>query len=173
LQPDAPSIQPVTATGPHWNGHLTIPADEIYRLYFHGPAFQVLAGVQRSDQGLLAKVSLPQKNLLHTKSADHFLTAPRLIEACLQAAGIWEIGLNDVMALPKSIGSLCLYRVPDQNTQLFAQIRANPHCEGCFDARILDAAGSVYLDLREYCTSPLPYTLNHEILAPVKKLWGG
>jgi malonyl CoA-acyl carrier protein transacylase len=171
LQPDAPSIQPVTATGPHWNGHLTIPADEIYRLYFHGPAFQVLAGVQRSEVGLLAKVSLPQKKLLHANSADHFLTAPRLIEACLQAAGIWEIGLKDVMALPKSIGSVCLYRVPEPDTQLFAQIRSNAHREGCFDARIVDAAGAVYLDLREYCTAPLPYSLDAETLAPLKRLW--
>ncbi len=41
---------------PHWNGAYTISAEDIYKLYFHGPSFQVLEGVQRNGEVYLGKL---------------------------------------------------------------------------------------------------------------------
>ena len=42
---------------PKWNGNYTVKAEDIYHLYFHGPAFQVLEGVQRSGDILIGKLN--------------------------------------------------------------------------------------------------------------------
>ena len=35
----------VTTKAPKWNGSATVKAEDIYRVYFHGPSFQVLDGL--------------------------------------------------------------------------------------------------------------------------------
>ena len=71
-------------------GHI-IEAAEIYPLYFHGPAYQVVERAWwdgRRIVGLMAK-GLPPNHL----PADlPTLMAPRLIELCFQTAGLWEMG---------------------------------------------------------------------------------
>ena len=61
LKPHQAEAQDVSAAIPVWNGSYTVQAADIYQLYFHGPAFQVLEGVQRSGESVLGKLnkSLP------------------------------------------------------------------------------------------------------------------
>ena len=96
-----------TSQPPHWNGAYTIQAEDIYKLYFHGPSFQVLAGVQKDGEVVLGKLNKLIPPL--TENKDLMLSVPVLVELCFQTAGIWEIGMDGQLSLPKSIGSLRLF----------------------------------------------------------------
>jgi hypothetical protein len=39
-----------------------------------------------------------------------------------------------------------------------------------FDARVVDSKGQVYLEIEKYCTSPMPYSVDQELLTPVETL---
>ena len=154
---------------PLWNGRTTIQASQIYRLYFHGPSFQVLEGVQRSEDGVIGKL---QPNL-PSLSGDRvtFLTKPALVELCLQTAGIWEIGRTGVLALPGSIGSLKFYEVRSNGTDIYAQVQPREDDgKARFDAQVVDARGHIYLELKDYRTSPLPYPVETDLLRPLAGL---
>ncbi len=94
-------------------GH-AIEAADIYRLYFHGPAYQVLERVWWDGErviGLMAK-GLPSN---HQPSEFPTLMTPRLIELCFQTAGIWEMGTQGRMGLPQHVDRVCSLRAPGQN----------------------------------------------------------
>ncbi len=83
------------------DGHI-IEAADIYRLYFHGPAYQVMERAWWDGHrivGLMAK-GLPAN---HMPSELPTLMAPRLIELCFQTAGVWEMGAQGRMGLPQHI----------------------------------------------------------------------
>ncbi|MCJ7624936.1 MAG: SDR family NAD(P)-dependent oxidoreductase, partial [Anaerolineaceae bacterium] len=93
---------------PDWNGSRVVLAEDIYKLYFHGPSFQVLEGAQNS--GADAVTGKLREKLLPITTWDHnLLTMPLLIELCLQTAGVWEVGTSSVMSLPMSIGKIELH----------------------------------------------------------------
>jgi Mn-containing catalase len=85
--------------------------------------------------------------------------APRLIEACFQTAGVWKIATQQQMALPHSIGSVTTYRqMEDAHSRLYAIVTT---ADGeSFDAQVIDEAGNVYVDLRDYRTVALPGEVN-------------
>ena len=128
----------------------------IYKVYFHGPAYQVL---QRAlVNGNRALGVMPDHLLPNSVPANApTLVAPRLIELCFQTAGIWEMANKRVMALPLGIGAVTVYRQPEQanGARLYALVTA---VDGgaSFDARVLDESGNVYVDLRGYRTVQLP-----------------
>jgi hypothetical protein len=136
---------------------------DIYRIYFHGPAYQVLERAQiKGDQavGLMAEGLPPNANPGGAAGADRdvpLLMAPRLIELCFQTAGMWEVATKGVMALPLAVGSVTTYRGPEtaNGARLYALVTA---VDGgaSFDARVVDETGAVYVDLRGYRTVQLP-----------------
>ncbi len=135
-------------------GHV-IEAADIYRLYFHGPAYQVLERTWWDGHrivGLMAK-GLPAN---HLPSELPTVMAPRLIELCFQTAGIWEMGVQGRMGLPlhiDSVSSLFLPQSPD--TRLYAVVNCE-QTRGSFDAEVVDAKGNVYLQLSGYRTVAVP-----------------
>jgi hypothetical protein len=154
---------------PAWDGGYTVDAQTIYRLYFHGPAFQVLDGVQRAGDLVLGRLNrnLPAFSTRQRQS----LSAPVLIELCLQTAGVWEIGTTGTLALPMSIGRLDIYDAHINGEAIYAEV--NPIQEDgqlCFDARVVDALGHVFLEMKNYRTSPLPYKVEEELIKPLKAL---
>jgi hypothetical protein len=154
-------------TPPYWNGTSTLGADDIYKIYFHGPAFQVLEGVQRRGDQVLGKL---RDNQPAITALDHGLaTAPVLVELCLQTAGVWEVGKTGSLALPSWIGRLQFYQADAPNGTMYAEVNPRNSDEGglCFDARVVDAEGRVYLELENYRTEPLPYTVEKDLLQPV------
>jgi len=157
------------AAAPHWNGHATVGSDDIYRLYFHGPAFQVLDGVQCSGDTVLGRLN---QNLPPATSDGRHLSTPTLVELCFQTAGIWEAGVTGVLALPQSIGSLHIYRDDIRDTSIFAEVTPLHAKDGSlsFNARVLDENGNIYLEIKNYHTSPLPYAAEPELIAPLKVL---
>ena len=63
------------------------PAD-VYRLYFHGPAYQVVGEAWRGDGAAVGRLAehLPAD---HEPATAPTLLGPRLEELCFQVAGLW------------------------------------------------------------------------------------
>ncbi|MEI2610757.1 MAG: polyketide synthase dehydratase domain-containing protein [Candidatus Promineifilaceae bacterium] len=89
---------------------------------------------------------------------------PRLIELCFQTAGVWEIKTKGVMALPLAIGEVKSHPLPAANGQppaarrLYALVQAN-HNGASFNAQVVDGAGNVVIELKDYRTVQLPGTV--------------
>jgi hypothetical protein len=169
LTPSHQASQALVASPPLWNGKYTLAEHEIYKLYFHGPAFQVLEGVQRDKGGLLGKLStkLPP----FTSQPVWLDTNPILIELCLQTAGIYEIGKTGALSLPQSINKVRFYRRETNGVPIYAQVQAIQTDEGLkFNSRVIDEKGRIYLELMEYRTSTLPSQIERPLLAPIERL---
>ena len=169
LQPTQQPLQTVVGALPKWNGRYTLPEEEIYKLYFHGPAFQVLEGVQKNGSGLIGKLSthLPP---MSSKPA-HQDSIPRMIELCLQTAGIWEIGKTGRMSLPQSIRKVRLYRHQTNGLPIYAHVQPIETKDGVqFNSQVVDAKGRVYLELEAYRTVTLPRVIEAPLLAPLQNL---
>jgi NAD(P)-dependent dehydrogenase (short-subunit alcohol dehydrogenase family) len=155
---------------PHWNGAYTLLAKDIYKLYFHGPAFQVLEGVQRNGNTVLGKLNRQIPPLSQQEKS--MISVPILVELCLQTAGVWDIGKAGTLSLPKSIGALRLYESKVNGLPIYAEVQPVTASDGqqYFDARVVDSKGQVYLEIEKYRTSPLPYSVEQELLTPVETL---
>ncbi len=146
------------------DGHI-IEAADIYGLYFHGPAYQVMERAWWDGHrivGLLAK-GLPAN---HMPSELPTLMAPRLIELCFQTAGVWEMGAQGRMGLPQRIDrvSSLLLPAPDSaDTRLYAVVTSDPG-RGNFDAEVVDTKGNRYLHLSGYRTVAVPNAVDAERL---------
>jgi acyl transferase domain-containing protein/NAD(P)-dependent dehydrogenase (short-subunit alcohol dehydrogenase family)/uncharacterized ubiquitin-like protein YukD len=171
----SPAHQPMPeslSTPPIWNGSETVNGETIYELYFHGPAFQVLEGVQKSGDQLLGKL---RNNLPEITSRPVSLdTTPILLELCLQTAGIWEIGLKGALSLPHSIGRVRLYRREVNGVPVFAEVRKSDNGHGLsFSSRVVDANGRVYLEMEDYRTAETSLQIAEAQRAPLRRLVGG
>ncbi len=148
----------------------TVGAADIYKIYFHGPAYQVLDQVYLAGErvvGLMAH-GLPP----NTSPADaETLMAPRLIEFCFQTAGIWEIASTGVMALPTAIGAVTAYRQPEsaQGQRLLALVTPVNGGES-FDATVVDESGNVYVEMTGYRTVRLPGGVASELIQPLRAI---
>ncbi|MEN6572626.1 MAG: SDR family NAD(P)-dependent oxidoreductase [Anaerolineaceae bacterium] len=168
LTPDVPAEEQMVKP-PKWNQKNSVSSDDIYKLFFHGPSFQVLESAQLSNGKVLGKFN---KKVVEIAADDPALFAtPLLIEMCFQTAGLYQAGATGVLALPQSVGSLKLFKRPLNGVAIFAEV--NPRMEGesyVFDARVVDAKGNVFLELTDYRTSALPYPAEQQLVEPLKKL---
>ena len=140
---------------------MPIHAGQIYRVYFHGPSYQVLARAQVNGDratGLLAQ-ALPSDT---SPPGVSLLAAPRLLELCFQTAGIWEIQTTGHLALPMKIRSVNIFCQPEdlsgelsQGRCLYAVVQAVDGGRE-FNAQVIDDSGKVYLSLAGYQTISLP-----------------
>ena len=156
---------PETLTGPAPGGPSAsvIEAAEIYRIYFHGPAYQVLGRAWREGDVIIGQLAenLPQNHYPLEKPT---LMAPRLIELCFQTAGLWEMSAEGHMGLPLHIDQVCVRRAAnDAAGGLYAVVTPNLEQES-FDAEVVDAAGSLCVQLFGYRTIALPNGVNAEPL---------
>ncbi len=170
LQPAGHPIQSPVAPAPTWNGAPMVDPATIYELYFHGPAFQVLAGVQAGDGRVVGRFNAALPAMTTRPAAT--LIPPLLIELCLQTAGIWEIGQSGMMALPVAIERVVLHRSEINGDALYAEMRPRYAQDGAlyFDGHVVDSAGNVYLELEGYRTAPLSRLDNEALLERVKKI---
>jgi len=132
-----------------------VEAADIYRIYFHGPTYQVLERAWWDGNrvvGLMAK-GLPANHVPAEKLA---VLSPRLIELCLQTAGLWEINVHGRLGLPNYIRQACLWETPDRaEGRLYAVATANP-AQNTFEVEVLDEAGKRYVRVSGYRTEALP-----------------
>ncbi len=158
---------------PEMNGSTGISSDDIYRLYFHGPSFQVLKNVQRQDKLMLGTCQLD-----FADGMDEMMQAvsqPLLIESCFQTAGIWEIGQAGQFSLPHSIGNLRLYPQRANGRPVYACVKPSHDKNGqlLFDAWVMDDQGQVFLEMDGYQTTPLLADLDEADIMPFRAVTGG
>jgi hypothetical protein len=156
---------PSTTDTPHRPGDVAVGAPDVYRIYFHGPAYQVLERAWPTDGGATGQLAdgLPPG---HAATADTVID-PRLIELCFQTAGVWEIATSGVMALPTRIDRV-VPRTASRDAAGPFQAQVRPTGDGGFDATVVDGAGTVVLELEGYRTIQLPGELDDDVLAPLR-----
>ena len=153
----------VTSTTRASQRGLVISSADIYRIYFHGPAYQVLAKAWRDENRVVGEFT-SQLPANHHPSDQQTLFAPRLIELCFQTAGLWEMSADGRMGLPQHLRQVRVFRpVESARGPLHAFIE--PHrSEGGFDAEVVDADGNCYVQLSGYTTVALPESISGELL---------
>ncbi len=135
-----------------------ITADDIYRIYFHGPAYRVLEKAWRDGDRVIGQMAC-ELPVHHNPPEKLTLVSPRLIELCFQTAGLWEMGVQDRMGLPQYIKQVRFWRMPDASeSRFYALITSNG--DGSFDAEVVDAAGNRCLYMSGYRTAALPYAVD-------------
>lgn len=149
----AEALTPLTPGPSPKGGEGGIAPSAIYKIYFHGPAYQVLEkAVVDGEQAMgWFPVELPP-NTNPVDVAD--VMSPRLIELCFQTAGVWQIQSKGEMALPLGIESVTRYVKPD-GQKLVALVESVNDGEK-FNAQVVDEAGTMYVDLKGYRTVMLP-----------------
>ena len=136
-----------------------LEAAEIYRVYFHGPAYQVLERAWWDGKRMIGLMAggLPSN---HQPSDRPTLMAPRLIELCFQTAGLWEMSVQNRFGLPQDVHQVSLLRAPNlAESQLYAVVTPHPDQES-FDAEVVDTQGNCYVQLSGYRTAALPNGLD-------------
>ena len=140
--------------------------DEIYKVYFHGPAYQVLDDVWMNGSLLIARMEddLPENHVPVTMQT---LTMPRLIEHGFQAAGVHLLAEKGIMGLPAHVDEIGWFRDWDGKAKLTAIVK--PDGER-FDVSIVGKEGEVYIRIKGYSTAEYPSSTDPELLEPFKKL---
>jgi malonyl CoA-acyl carrier protein transacylase len=137
---------------------LAIGSEAVYAAYFHGPAYRVIerATVERDHVVALMAAGLPPN--AEPPVAEQ-VVAPRLLELCFQAAGLWLLAKKQTMALPTALERAAVYRPADAagERRVFATVEARGDGEA-FDARVVDEKGLVYAEVVGYRTVPMPGT---------------
>jgi len=167
-QPVQAPVGKVWAT-PHGS---VIEAADIYRLYFHGPAYQVVEKAWWDGKqvvGLMAQ-DLPPN---HHPSELPTVMGPRLIELCFQTAGVWELGIQGRMGLPQRVREVSLFRSPGLDEGRLHAVVTPDAAQGNFDAEVLDAKGNCYLRLKGYRTVALSDGLDTEHLKILQAIMSG
>jgi acyl transferase domain-containing protein/NAD(P)-dependent dehydrogenase (short-subunit alcohol dehydrogenase family)/acyl carrier protein len=157
LSRQAPQAETSTANF-ELNGMLA-EAPNIYRVYFHGPAYQVLERVSTENDrtvGLMAE-GLP----VNDTSGHPLAAAPRLLELCFQTAGLWQMLAEHRMGLPAHIDRISVLRAAEsaEGRRLYAVVTAHSHA-GVFDAEVVDGAGNRFVTMTGYRTVALPDPIN-------------
>jgi acyl transferase domain-containing protein/NAD(P)-dependent dehydrogenase (short-subunit alcohol dehydrogenase family) len=145
----------------------TVEKADIYRIYFHGPTYQVLERAWTDGETIVGALAddLPPN---HVPAELPLVSAPRLLELCFQTAGVHEIGTTGRMGLPLHVAEVRTLRAPETaaGRRLLALVR--PTDDGGYDATVADEAGNVYLQLTGYRTVELPGALDAEALQPLQ-----
>ena len=145
-----------------------IAPTDVYRLYFHGPAYQVVGQAWQDDGAAVGRLAehLPADQV----PAVDTLLVPRLEELCFQVAGLWEAGREGRLALPAHVDRLSVGgpTATGGGDALVAIARPMPGATGAFDCQVLDPQGRVLLRLEGYRTVPMPGPLAEDVRAPFR-----
>jgi hypothetical protein len=161
--------QSTVAMTPDLSADAIVNSAQIYRVYFHGPAYQVLERAWWDGTHLIGEMAtgLPVN---HTPSELPTQMAPRLIELCFQTAGLWEIGSSSKLGLPTQVDQVVAWP-PSKSMPGHLYAVVTPHGEkGTFDAEVVDAQGNRYLRLDGYRTTALPAPLDADTLTSLQNL---
>jgi Polyketide synthase dehydratase N-terminal domain/Polyketide synthase dehydratase domain len=144
--------------------------DAVYRVYFHGPAYQVLERVWRDNGHVVGRLAteLPPDHEPETRETEF---VPRLIELCFQTAGVWELGTAGRMALPTHVDRVVRFADADAPGRLWAIVSPRPTGDGV-DADVVDESGRVRVRLEGYRTIELPGGVDADVLAPIRAAMG-
>ncbi|MGA2369123.1 MAG: SDR family NAD(P)-dependent oxidoreductase [Candidatus Korobacteraceae bacterium] len=157
----------VTGRKPRLTAEAIVDAAHIYRIYFHGPAYQVLEKAWWDGEHMVGEL-MPHLPEECQASAGLTVFGPRLIELCFQTAGLWEMAAQNRMGLPWQVQDVSWSGTPDLTDHHAFYALVTPHpAEGTFDAEVVDGEGNRYLKLDGYRTSQVPSSVDTE---PLKAL---
>ena len=161
-------LSPSDKTNPVSPEGSLIHAGDIYQIYFHGPAYQVVKNARWNGKQIVGLMSdeLPAN---HDPAELPTAVSPRLIELCFQTAGIWEMGIDARMGLPLHIDHLTV--APGLNESAnrpFHAVVTRKLDGNCFDAEVIDCSGRRLLRLRGYHTISLPDSIDPRKLKPLR-----
>jgi NAD(P)-dependent dehydrogenase (short-subunit alcohol dehydrogenase family) len=142
-----------------------VTAGDIYEVYFHGPAYQVIdlawshgpAAVGRMAEGL------PDN---HRPAELPLVMNPRLVELCFQTAVLSQLGREAQMGLPMGAGRVAVWHPDAVSGRLMAV--SETEAEGWYRVRVVDEAGTVVVELDGYETVQVPSQATPEQLAPLR-----
>jgi hypothetical protein len=159
------AIEATAASAPRWPVGSVVKAADIYRIYFHGPAYQVLKQAWSDGSRMVGEMpeTLPSN---HLPSDRPTVMTPRLIELCFQTAGIWEMGVEGRMGLPLHIDQVRVERSQELAEGRVYAVVTPKH--GSFDAEVVDAKGNRYVQMIGYRTVALPNAIDNERLKPLQ-----
>ncbi|MFA5162350.1 MAG: SDR family NAD(P)-dependent oxidoreductase [Elusimicrobiales bacterium] len=125
----------------------------IYKLYFHGPSFQVLESViSVTADSVTARYRRPATPVWPGEVK--LCAFPLLIEAAFQACGFRDLTVDNRMALPDYVGKLRVYA-----QQSDAPETLDVHCrfkgkdqqgKSVYDACVCDKDGNIWIELQDY-----------------------
>ncbi len=143
--------------------------DEVYAVFFHGPAYQVLDRVWGTDGGAAGRLAsdLPPN---HQPESRATVTHPRLAELAFQASGIWEIGTTGTMALPLHVDRVVYAGNPKRADGAITAM-VSPTEDG-FNVRTADASGTTFVAMDGYRTVALPTRLSEDAIGPLRRAIG-
>jgi len=146
-----------------------VDAEQVYRFYFHGPAYQVVESAWLNGNGPMARLQEPLPD--DRSPADSPLAlAPRLVELCFQTAGLWDAAREDRLGLPMTVRRVRVLLDPATVTgRLVAHAES---VDGLVDAVVVDDSGRVVVRLDGYVTVPLPGGLPDDVRAPLEAAFG-
>jgi hypothetical protein len=143
-------------------------ASDIYSVYFHGPAYQVLESAWKNGSGVVGLFADPLPPN-HVPVDRPTLLAPRLVELAFQTAGVFELGTRGLMGLPLRVERVRAVRPPETASgRLFAVVTPSASGGGACDARVVDADGNVFLAVEGYRTVELPGAASAAQLEPFR-----
>jgi acyl transferase domain-containing protein/NAD(P)-dependent dehydrogenase (short-subunit alcohol dehydrogenase family)/acyl carrier protein len=148
-----------------------IEAAQVYRLYFHGPAYQVIDSAWRTGEhivGVFAK-NLPVN---HEPSDLPVVASPRFVELCFQTASLSGMVLQSRLGLPYAFRELKILSLPEKasGAAFFSVVVSNQ--DGSYDAKVVDDKGALYLALSGYRTMDLPDPVQADLLEPLQRAFG-
>ena len=156
----------ITGPKPMLTAEGLVEAAQIYRIYFHGPAYQVVEKAWWDGENMVGELvaELPDEC---TPADRRTVIGPRLIELCFQTAGLWEIAAQGRMGLPWQVGSVTWLRQPDSAGRRFYAVVTPRAEQGSFDAEVVDGEGNRYVRLMGYRTSEVPSSIDGDRLKPL------
>jgi len=157
----------VAAPAPDEPAGAMVEAADIYRVFFHGPAYQVLERAWLNEHRTVGQFSgrLP---INHYPPDRPLAMAPRLIELCFQTAALRGVAGQGRIGLPLHIGQVCLWRAPDLAEGPLYAVVAPATDEDSFDAEVVDQAGNSYVQLRGYKMVAHPDAVDAEPLTALQ-----
>jgi hypothetical protein len=143
-------------------GSVLAPSD-LYAVYFHGPAYQVVGEAWRNGDEVVARFAsdLPPN---HVPADAPLATRPRLLELCFQAAGAQEIAESGRMGLPHRIARI---RFGSGEERGACAVVAPRDPGGPADVTVVDESGRVLVALEGYATVAMAESLDVPTLRSV------
>lgn len=146
-----------------------VTSEDIYAVYFHGPAYQVLDLAWAHEGQAIGRFAdnLPDN---HHPPERPLLVNPRLIELCFQTAVLGQLGREAQMGLPMEVARVSV-RHPESVTGRIVAV-SDAGGEGTHRVRVVDEAGTVLVELDGYRTVQVPSPATPEQLAPLAEAMG-
>jgi hypothetical protein len=161
----APVIRPERVRAVPSHAH-AVGAGEIYEVYFHGPAYRVLAGAVWRDGRLFGRAARGLPALFGRHDAPPQRTgsraAPRVIEFALQSAGLFAIAAGDRLLIPHRIERIVWTgRITDVDAGAWSTVSPGAGAAGGpLDIWVYDERGRVGLLVEGYHSVAPPFAVD-------------